>query len=99
MTSLSEAASLSILEAMMCGVPVLATNVGGNPELVTDGKTGYLVESGLAQGLAEAMVKVLSDKTLAQMLGENAKADALEKFSFSTMVEKYKKIYRDLLKK
>lgn len=97
MTSLCEAASLSVLETMMCGVPVLATNVGGNPELVTDGKTGYLVESGSAHGLAEAIVKVLSDKALAQMLGENARADALERFSFTTMVEKYKKIYRDLL--
>lgn len=96
-TSLCEAASLSVLETMMCGVPVLATNVGGNPELVTDGKTGYLVESGSAQGFAEAMVKVLSDKALAKMLGKNARADALERFSFTTMVEKYKKIYRDLL--
>lgn len=96
-TSLCEAASLSILEAMMCGVPVLATNVGGNPELVTDGVTGYLIESGSAQGFAEAMVKVMSDKSMAKKLGKNAKADVMERFSFSIMVKKYKKIYRDML--
>jgi glycosyltransferase involved in cell wall biosynthesis len=95
-TSLCEAASLSILEAMMCGVPVLATNVGGNPELVTDGVTGYLIESGSAQGFAEAMVKVMSDKSMAKNLGKNAKADVMERFSFTTMAEKYKKIYNIL---
>ncbi len=96
-TSLCEAASLSILEAMMCGIPVLATNVGGNPELVKDGKTGYLIESGSVQGFAEAMVKVLSDKSMAKNLGNNARADAMERFSFNSMVEKYKNIYRELL--
>lgn len=96
-TSLLEAASLSILEAMMCGIPVLATNVGGNPELIKSGETGYLIESGSLQNLAEAMVKVLSDEDLAQRLGDRAKADVMERFSFHSMVEKYKNIYRELL--
>ena len=97
LTSLSEAASLSILEAMMCDVPVLATNVGGNPELVKDGETGYLIESGSAEGLGEVIVKVLSDKELAHKLGERARADAMKRFSFNAMVAKYKTIYRNLL--
>jgi glycosyltransferase involved in cell wall biosynthesis len=96
-TSLTEACSLSILEAMICGVPVIATNVGGNPELIKHGVTGYLVESGDIEGFAEAMVKVLVDRDNAQRLGRAAKADVLNRFSFNMMVDKYKKIYRDLL--
>lgn len=97
-TSLCEAASLSILETMMCGVPVLATDVGGNPELVADGQTGYLVESGSVNGFAEAMIKILSDKTLTKNLGKNAKACAMEKFSFDAMIKYYKAIYSMLEK-
>lgn len=97
-TSLSEAASLSILEVMMCGVPVIATNVGGNPELVRDGDTGYLFESGDAEGCAEAMVKILSDNDKAQQMGMAAKQDAYSRFSFHSMVTGYKNLYREILR-
>ena len=97
MTSLSEAASLSILEAMMCGIPVIAKNVGGNPELVADRRTGFLIADGSAQSFAEAMLAVLKDKSLSEKMGEAAKEEANSRFSFKVMVEKYKSIYRNLL--
>ncbi|MFX0195818.1 MAG: glycosyltransferase [Candidatus Hodarchaeota archaeon] len=96
-TSLTEATSLSILEAMMCGIPVIATNVGGNPELVKHAVTGYLVESGNVEAFADAMVKLLVDSHQAQMFGREAAADAIKRFSFSVMVDKYKEIYAVLL--
>jgi len=97
MTSLSEAASLSILEAMMCGIPVIAKNVGGNPELVADRRTGFLIADGSAQSFAQAMLTVLKDKSLSEKIGEAAKKEANNRFSFKVMVEKYKSIYRNLL--
>ena len=97
MTSLSEAASLSILEAMMCGIPVIAKDVGGNPELITDQKTGFLTADSSAPSFAEAMVKVLKDKNLSEKMGQEAKKEADSRFSFRVMVEQYKSIYRSLL--
>lgn len=97
MTSLSEAASLSILEAMMCGIPVIAKDVGGNPELITDQKTGFLIPDSSALGFAEAIVKVLKDKTLSEKMGQAAKEEANKRFSLNLMVEQYKSVYRNLL--
>jgi glycosyltransferase involved in cell wall biosynthesis len=97
MTSLSEAASLSILEAMMCGIPVIAKSVGGNPELITDQKTGFLIADSSAPSFAEAMVKVLKDESLSEKMGQAAKKEANDRFSLKVMVEQYKSIYRNLL--
>lgn len=98
-TSLYEAASLSILEAMLCGLPVVATNVGGNPELIQDGKTGYLFPSGSVNELAKTLIKVLIDENRASRLGDAAYIEATYKFSFRKMVDSYKKVYHDLLLK
>jgi glycosyltransferase involved in cell wall biosynthesis len=97
MTSLSEAASLSILEAMMCGIPVIAKSVGGNPELITNQKTGFLIADSSAPSFAEAMVKVLKDKSLSEKMGQAAKKEANDRFSLKMMVEQYKSIYRSIL--
>jgi glycosyltransferase involved in cell wall biosynthesis len=96
-TSRSEAASLSILEAMMCGVPVIASRVGGNPELVTDGVTGVLVESGDAAGLADAMVCLLTDDGLAKAFGEAGRQETRERFSVATMVSSFRAEYLRIL--
>ena len=97
MTSLSEAASLSILEAMMCGIPVIAKDVGGNPELITDQKTGFLITDSSAQSFAEAMVSVLKNKSLSEKMGQAGQKEANDRFSLKMMVEHYKSIYRNLL--
>ena len=61
MSSLSEGSPRAILEAMACGLPIVATDVGGIPEIVTDGVNGFLVPSKNEKALAEAINKVLSD--------------------------------------
>jgi glycosyltransferase involved in cell wall biosynthesis len=70
--SVSEGMAVVLLEAMACGVPVVASNVGGAPDIVTDGYNGLLVETGDVKGLAESVTKVLSDETLAKKLSEGA---------------------------
>lgn len=96
-TSRSEAASLSILEAMMCGVPVIASEVGGNPELVKDGETGYLAPSEDVEAFADCMVRLLRDPSRARRLGEEARKDALRRFSVGGMVDAFRNLFYDLL--
>src|SRR4029079_6539900 len=68
--SLSEGLSNSLLEAMAAGVPVIATNVGGNPEVVQDGRSGLLVPSRDANALAQAMIRILESPDLACRFGD-----------------------------
>lgn len=81
-----EGCPLSVLEAMAAGVPVVATSVGGIPELVVDGETGVLTPPGDAEGLATALRDVLSSPGRAQLLGENGRARARRLFSRERMV-------------
>ena len=97
MTSLSEASSLSILEAMMCGTPVIAGAVGGNPEHIHHQKTGFLVPGRSAEGFAEPMGLLLEDESLWKRLGQASRKDASERFSFESMVKRYRVIYEKLL--
>ncbi|MBW2108101.1 MAG: glycosyltransferase family 4 protein [Deltaproteobacteria bacterium] len=96
-TSRSEAASLSILEAMMCGVPVIASDVGGNPELVRHGVTGLLAPSEDAQAFADHMVSLLENPAFARKLGASAREEAMKRFSVDTMVAEFRKLYLGLL--
>ena len=71
--SYAEAMGLSILEAMMCGAPVIATNVGGIPSIVHDEETGLLVPPGDPRSLAEAICRIVLDRQLSSRLIVNAK--------------------------
>lgn len=81
-----EGLSHQILEAMSLGAPVVTTDVGGNPELVIDGVTGFLVQFNDKFAFAEKIDKILSDNVLAQKLAENAKIKAAE-FSKERMIK------------
>lgn len=70
--SVFEGLGVALLEAMACGVPVVASNVGGIPDIVTDGYNGLLVGAGDVKGLAESVIKILSDETLRKRLSEGA---------------------------
>ena len=84
--------SNAILEAMSAGKPVIATAVGGNPELVEDGKTGYLVPPGDVDSMAAALGRLLTDRDLARRMGECGRARVEREFGVPKMVDHYEDI-------
>jgi glycosyltransferase involved in cell wall biosynthesis len=91
--SLSEGLSIALLEAMAAGRPIVATNVGGNPELITDGETGLLVPAGDARSLAAAIGRLLKDTAEAKRLGENGMHRVTTRFGLEHMIGGYQAIY------
>ena len=91
--SYREAQGLTILEAMALSRPVVASNVGGIPEMIQDGRTGLLVEPHDADGLAHAITRILTDHPLADMLARQAHDMVHDRFSIELMVEAVQAIY------
>jgi len=98
LSSHSEGCSISLLEAMASGKPVIATRVGGNPELILDGKTGFLVPPAEPDKLAEKIIFLLKDEKLSMKMGEEGKKRVKEKFSLETMVKNYEELYSKVLR-
>lgn len=91
--SRAEGISNTILEAMACGLPVIACRVGGNPELVEDAHTGYLVEKDDVGGLAAALQDLLLAEDKRRRFGTAARLRVEAEFSLEAMVERYRQIY------
>jgi glycosyltransferase involved in cell wall biosynthesis len=91
--SLSEAASLTLLEAMVTALPIVVTSVGGNPEMVRDGREGLLVPRGDAEAAARAMLRLLDDPRLAWTLGEAARTRAWERYHLNRTILNYANMY------
>jgi glycosyltransferase involved in cell wall biosynthesis/peptidoglycan/xylan/chitin deacetylase (PgdA/CDA1 family) len=87
--SSSEGMSNTLLESMSAGKPVVATAVGGNPELVEDGKTGYLVPPRDSHSMAEALLKLLANPELRHDMGLRGRSLVERKFSVTRMAERY----------
>jgi N-acetyl-alpha-D-glucosaminyl L-malate synthase BshA len=87
--SASESFGLAALEAMASGAPVIASNVGGLPEVVPNGEAGYLVESGDLEGMTDAALEILSDPDRWKAFSEAGRALAVERFSADRVVPKY----------
>lgn len=94
--SQSEGLSNALIEYMNCGKPTVCTNVGGNPELVQDGRNGFTVPVGDVAALAERIGRLLSDSGLARSLGQQARADVKDKCSVGTMVAAHISLYERL---
>jgi sugar transferase (PEP-CTERM/EpsH1 system associated) len=91
--SLAEGISNTLLEAMACGLPVLATAVGGNPELVTDGESGTLIPAADSDAMATMLERYVRDKALRLSQGKAGRKRIEEKFSITAMVERYLAVY------
>lgn len=96
-SSTTEGISLTILEAMAVGLPVVTTNVGGNPEIVEPGKTGTLVEPRNPQQLADAILEMYADREGWPAIGELARQRVEQHFNIRRMVHDYQALYRTLM--
>jgi len=96
--SLGEGISNTILEAMATGLPVIATNVGGNGELVEAGITGELVPAGDPHALAQPMLAYARDRDAAKTAGRNGRARIEREFSLEAMLGRYRGLYDRLLR-
>jgi sugar transferase (PEP-CTERM/EpsH1 system associated) len=96
--SLGEGISNTILEAMACGLPVIATDVGGNSELVDAGQTGALVPAADVEAMAQALLKYFADKVLGETHGAAGRAKIDARFSMAAMVKGYMGVYDAVLR-
>jgi glycosyltransferase involved in cell wall biosynthesis len=94
--SLSEALPLTVLEAMACGVPIVASSVGALPSLVEANRCGILCTPGDAEDLAEKMSRILDDSTLADSLGRNGRNSVLQGFTWDIIALKTEALYRQM---
>jgi len=98
LSSIAEGIPMTILEAMSAKTPIVATRVGGIPEVVEDSKEGFLVDKSNAAALAEGLLNYISQPELILEHGENARAKVLKKFNEKHMVQAYLEQYKALVK-
>lgn len=95
--AISELLGLAVLEAMASGTPVVCSRLGGLPEVVHDGETGFLVEPGDVEGLRERLAELLGDRALAARMGSNARDLACDRFTWAACAERCLAAYAELL--
>jgi glycosyltransferase involved in cell wall biosynthesis len=95
LSSWLEGISLTLLEAMARGLPVVATDVGGNPEVVDDGRTGFLVPARDPSALAEALLNLWRDPALGRQFGRAGREEAERSFDIRQAVARYEAIYEN----
>jgi glycosyltransferase involved in cell wall biosynthesis len=93
LSSLSEGISLTLLEAMASGLPLVATRVGGNPEVVSDGENGFLVPPQNPRALADALLRLRRDRDACLRLGEAGRRRVETQFDVRRMVSEYERLY------
>jgi len=89
----SESFGLAALEALACKVPVIATTVGGIPEVVVDGECGFLRDVGNVDSMAAAALRILLDEDLRNAMGESGRRRAVQVFSQDAVVSRYRALY------
>ncbi len=95
--SIAEAMPLGGLEAMACEKPVVASNVGGIPEIVTDGETGYLVAPKDYESIAQKIITLLENPELRKRMGERAGVIARDRFDIQNQISKIHSVYEQIL--
>jgi glycosyltransferase involved in cell wall biosynthesis len=99
LSSRSEGMPLAVLEAWAAGLPVVATRVGGLPELIDDGRTGVLVDFGDEHALAGALCDLIADPEFSRRLGEAGRNRVESLFSLRRMADEYQRHYVELLER
>ena len=97
-SSLSEGISLTLLEAMAIGLPVVTTSVGGNPEIVIEGQTGNLVPAGDPAALAQAIVNLCGERDLWSAMGTLGRQRVEQNFEIRQMIRNYEAMYEELFR-
>jgi glycosyltransferase involved in cell wall biosynthesis len=97
LTSRSEGMPLAVLEAWATGIPVVATRVGGLPELIEEGRTGMLIDPDDESGLSEALDALILDRGRARQLAEAGCQQVRSRFDSRVMASSYNRHYADLL--
>lgn len=93
-SSVKEGLSYTVIEAMMAKLPIVATNVGGNPELITNNKEGLIIEPQNSEQITSAIIKLLNSPEKCTQLSQNAREKAEREFKIEKMVEETRKIYQ-----
>jgi len=99
MPSVTEGTPIGLLEAMALGKPIIASRVGGIPAVVTDGGEALLIEPGDEAGLAQAILRLAADSTLARRLGSAAEQRARQDFALEVQVQATLDVYRKALQR
>ncbi len=97
LSSINEGMGRVLVEAMAVGLPVVATRVGGVPDVVVDGETGILVPSHSSNALASAIVKLLKDKNMRKRMGEAGRRRVNPAFGVEAMVRNIGNVYEELI--
>ncbi len=92
-----EGLPLTVLEAMSTGIPVVATPVGGTPEIVLHGKTGYIIPMGDHNALSDRIVQVLKSPDEAQQMGARARDLVMSDYTWDRAVDMTERLYLELL--
>lgn len=99
LSSLSEGSPNVLLEGMAAGVPVVAMSVGGVPEVVEDGVSGFLVDPGDAPGLSNAVLRLLNDSDRAREMGRKGRAIAAENYDINRVIARVEDVFTSLLER
>ena len=97
LSSVTEGTSISLLEACACGLPAVVTRVGGNPEIVHDGRTGLTVPARDEVQMADAILQLYHDPARRSRFGAAAREHVMRHYSLETMVAAYLDVYRNVL--
>jgi glycosyltransferase involved in cell wall biosynthesis len=97
LTSVNEGTPVTTIEALAAGVPVVATRVGGVPDVVRDGVDGFLVESGAIDDLADRLERLAADPALRAGMGEAGRARVLPRYAVDRLIDDVDRLYRSLL--
>jgi glycosyltransferase involved in cell wall biosynthesis len=95
--SLADASPTVLLEGMACGLPIVATGIGGIPEILGHGSNGVLVRPNAPMETSEAFVRLFEDPEMARRLGKNARAEAERSFDWDVIAKKVVDLYREIL--